>query len=158
MTPPDAGPVVTAAARAVRLPAAGGRLSPGNLLRELLRGCPPELVYSRAELRLCAARPGATGWGGRLAAKLAVAGLFDVDAEAALEARRDAGLRFVEILPAPSVPCPDGAGCTKPHPPDVRFGAGFSCGEDESVKVSISHTTELAVALAVRVTERTAVR
>jgi holo-[acyl-carrier protein] synthase len=147
--------VVTAASRAVRLPAAPGSLNRDDLLRDLLRGCPPELVYSRAEMRLCGARPGPTGWGGRLAAKLAVADLFDVDAEAALDARRDVGLRFLEILPAPCVPCPDGAGCTRPHPPDVRFGEGFGITrrEDESVKVSISHTTELAVALAVRVTE-----
>ena len=152
------GEGVTAASRAVRLPAATGSLNSEELLRELLRGCPPELVYSRAEVRLCATRPGPTGWGGRLAAKLAVADLFGVDADEALDARRDVGLRFVEILPAPSVPCPDGAGCTKPHPPDVRFGAGFPRGEDESVKVSISHTTELAVALAVRVTEGSADR
>jgi len=152
------GEGVTAASRAVRLPAAGGSLSRDDLLRELLRGCPPELVYSRAEVRLCATRPGPTGWGGRLAAKLAVADLFGIDGVAALEERRDAGLRFVEILPAPSVPCPDGAGCTKPHPPEVRFGAGFTRGEDESVNVSISHTTELAVALAVRVTEGSADR
>lgn len=146
--------MVTAASRAVRLPAPGGGLKTDDLLRELLHGCPPELVYSRAEVRLCAARPGPTGWGGRLAAKLAVADLFGVDGAAALTERRDVGLRFVEILPAPSVPCPDGAGCTKPHPPDVRLSTGFTPrGEDGSVKVSISHTTELAVALAVRVTE-----
>jgi len=40
----------------------------------------------------------------------------------------------------------------------VRFGAGFTRGEDESVNVSISHTTELAVALAVRVTDGSADR
>jgi hypothetical protein len=138
-----------AAFRAVRLPPGGGR-------SDLLRGCPAAFVYSRAEQRYCGLRPGLTSWGGRLAAKLAVADLLGIDGEAALEARRDVGLRLVEILPAPSVPCADGAGCTRPHPPDVRFleGFGVSCREDESVKVSISHTPGLAVALAVRHTHR----
>jgi hypothetical protein len=136
---------VTAASRVVRLP-------PGGTRADLLRGCPPALVYSRAEQRYCGRRGDLTGWGGRLAAKLAVADLLGLDADAALEARRDAGLWLIEILPSPSVPCPDGDGCTKPHPPDVRFGEGFGLTrrEDEDVKVSISHTRGMAVALAVR--------
>ena len=151
---------VAAASRVVHLPSSRA---------ELLRGCPPALVYSRAEQRYCALRRDLTGWGGRLAAKLAVADLLGIDADAALEARRDAGLHLIEIVPSPSVPGPDGDGCTKPHPPDVRFlsdsspgspaGFGVTRREDESVKVSISHTRDLAVALAVslphRQTERT---
>jgi hypothetical protein len=142
---------VAAASRVVHLPSSRA---------ELLRGCPPALVYSRAEQRYCALRRDLTGWGGRLAAKLAVADLLGIDADAALEARRDAGLHLIEIVPSPSVPCPDGDGCTKPHPPDVRFlseastGSGFTRREDESVKVSISHTRDLAVALAVSLPRR----
>jgi phosphopantetheinyl transferase (holo-ACP synthase) len=138
---------LAASSRVVHLPAGGSRA-------DLLRGCPPALVYTRAEQRYCDRRQDLTGWAGRLAAKLAVADLFGIDADAALEARRDVGLQFVEILPSPSVPCPDGAGCTKPHPPDVRFlsesseGFGITRREDESVKVSISHTRRMALALA----------
>jgi hypothetical protein len=137
---------IAAASRVVHLPASGSRA-------DLLRGCPPAFVYSRAEQRYCGLRLDLTGWAGRLAAKLAVADLLGIDADAALDARRDAGLWLIEIMPSPSVPCPDGDGCTKPHPPDVRFGEGFGISrrEDESVKVSISHTKELAVALALRV-------
>jgi hypothetical protein len=139
---------VAAASRVVHLP-------PGGDLAGLLRGCPVALVYSRAEQRYCALRQDLTGWGGRLAAKLAVADLLGIDADGALATGRDVGLPLIEIVPAPSVPCPDGAGCTKPHPPDVRFrfdgseGFGITRREDESVKVSISHTQAMAIALAV---------
>jgi hypothetical protein len=152
---PGARTRVAAASRVVHLPARR---------EELLRGCPPALVFSRAEQRYCALRRDLTGWGGRLAAKLAVADLFGIDADAALEARRDVGLHLIEIMPSPSVPCPDGDGCTKPHPPDVRFlsegpeGFGITRREDESVKVSISHTRDLAVALAVSLHHRGAER
>ena len=123
---------VAAASRVVHLP---------SNRADLLRGCPPALVYSRAEQRYCALRRDLTGWGGRLAAKLAVADLLGIDADAALEARRDAGLHLIEILPSPSVPCPDGDGCTKPHPPDVRFGAalGISREDDKREGVDQSH-------------------
>jgi hypothetical protein len=109
VTPSGAAGVPTAAGlaaafRVVRLPPGGGR-------SDLLRGCPAAFVYSRAEQRYCGLRLGLTSWGGRLAAKLAVAELLGIDGEAALEARRDVGLRLVEILPAPAVPCPGGAGC-----------------------------------------------
>jgi phosphopantetheinyl transferase (holo-ACP synthase) len=122
----------SSAAVVVQVPSSGA-------LRDLLGGTSWADVYSPAEARRCSARPGLSGWAGRLAAKRAVAQLLGhVD-------------RFadIEILPDPRG-CPDPA-CTRPHPPALRLAPALTAGlrPDEQMRVSISHTRQLAVALAV---------
>lgn len=131
-------------ARMLRLPAT---------LDELLLGCPVELVFSNEERRHCLRRRDLTGWGGRLAAKLAVAELIDVPHDRSLQDHTDAGLAAIEILPDREA-CTDGPGCVKQHPPHVRFGARFAGIRAAEFQISISHTRSRAVALCVRTVER----
>jgi phosphopantetheinyl transferase (holo-ACP synthase) len=146
----------TSRARMLVLPASGS-------LAELLHGCPPGLVYSNEEQRHCGRRRDLTGWAGRLAAKLAVADVLGLDADAAFELGEDAGLADIQILPQRQGFCTEGPGCLKPHPPQVRLaGRAAACltpppglhSDGGTVQVSISHTRVRAIALAVRLFER----
>ena len=157
---------VTPAARATRsalaslatLDAAGcasrscSLVLPGSgRLSDLLSGCPKNLVFSNAEQRLCHRRTDLTGWGGRLAAKSAIAELLGIDVAAALASHQDIGLSELEILPEPHGLCGRSASCFKPHPPQARLGPRWAAFAPDGthLQISISHTNRLAIALAV---------
>lgn len=117
-------------------------IPPHGSVRDLLGGRPPDQVFTPAERRRGAERPGLASWAGRLAAKQAVLGLLD------------AGGRWteVEVLPAATGLCADPEHCTGSHPPRVvlRGGLADRLAPEEAVAVSISHAGGVAVALAVR--------
>ncbi|MFI7585842.1 hypothetical protein ACIB24_02060 [Spongisporangium articulatum] len=123
-------------------------------LGDLLHGCPTGLVFSNAEQRLCGMRDDLTGWAGRLAAKLAVATLLDLEPVAALRERRDIGLAHLEVLPDRG-DCPDGPGCLGPHPPALHLGSPAFAGVEGRWQLSISHTRSRAMALVARYSEGT---
>jgi phosphopantetheinyl transferase (holo-ACP synthase) len=141
---PALGARVASRSRALDLPES-------QRLGDLLSGCPAKLVFSNAEQRLCHRRKDLTGWGGRLAAKLAVCDLLSVAAASALAEHRDIGLSQLEILPEPHGLCGQSASCFKPHPPQVRLGPRWTAivPPESFLSVSISHTSRLAIALAV---------
>ncbi len=100
-------------------------------------------VYTREErLR---SRTGRTlqHWAGRLAAKRAVLRLLGTPVTAEWLGR-------VEVLPQPSAMCERSSACLHGHPPRVslRGPLGAHARTETRIRVSISHTADLAVAVA----------
>jgi len=116
-----------------------GRTRPG----ELLPGMRVEDVFTPAE-RVRSAGPTLEHWAGRLAGKRAVLKLLGLPATAR-------HLSGVEILPQPTTECRADAACLDGHPPAVRLRGELARTEARGIRVSISHTTGHALAVALRV-------
>jgi holo-[acyl-carrier protein] synthase len=122
------------------------------MLRDLLLGCPADLVFTAPERRRNARAHTLAPWAGRLAAKLAVLDLLGVRTESALAQGADLGWTSIEILPSPDGLCDAPDRCRRPHRPAVTLLAPTArlLGPHDRLAVSISHTRTMAVALAVR--------
>jgi holo-[acyl-carrier protein] synthase len=110
---------------------------------QLVDPMPLETVFTRAERLRSGAGRTLQHWAGRLAAKYAVLRLLDVPATAD-------HLGAVEILPRPTPLCHRTAACLHGHPPGVRLSGGLGpCeSQDARIRVSVSHTADLAFAVA----------
>jgi holo-[acyl-carrier protein] synthase len=111
--------------------------------QQLLGPLPVETVFTRAERLRSGGGRTLQHWAGRLAAKYAVLQLLDVPADAE-------ALGAVEVLPELTPLCARNAACLHGHPPGVRLGAALAgrAGDDARVRVSVSHTADVAVAVA----------
>ncbi|MGW5050514.1 phosphopantetheinyl transferase [Actinokineospora sp. NPDC004072] len=113
----------------------GGLSAPEELVAPMAL----DTVYSRAErLRSTEGRT-LQHWAGRLAAKHAVLRLLGVPVS-------EESLGGVEVLPQPSPMCSRSAACLHGHPPEVRLRSPLTA--TGSIRVSVSHTADLAVAVA----------
>lgn len=112
---------------------------------QLVDPMPLEAVFTRAERLRSGAGRTLQHWAGRLAAKYAVLRLLDVPATAKW-------LGAVEILPQPTPQCGRTAACLHGHPPGVRLSGALGAheGADTRIRVSVSHTADLAFAAALR--------
>jgi holo-[acyl-carrier protein] synthase len=108
---------------------------------QLVAPMPLDTVYTRAERLRSGEGRTLQHWAGRLAAKHAVLRLLGV-------APTPESLRGVEVLPRPSAMCARGAACRHGHPPEVHLRAPLSTDADTRIRVSVSHTADLAVAVA----------
>jgi holo-[acyl-carrier protein] synthase len=111
--------------------------------QQLLGDLPVERVFTRAERLRSGAGRTLQHWAGRLAAKYAVLRLLDVPIDAET-------LGAVEVLPEPTPQCAHSAACLHGHPPSVRLGGPLAvlADADTRIRVSVSHTAELAFAMA----------
>jgi holo-[acyl-carrier protein] synthase len=113
--------------------------------QELVGAMPLEEVFTPAERVRSAGGRTLQHWAGRLAAKQAVLRLLGVPSTAER-------LGQVEVLPQPTPACRGDAGCLDGHPPAVRLTgrlAGLD-GPGMSIRVSLSHTSQRALAVALR--------
>lgn len=110
---------------------------------QLVDPMPLETVFTRAERLRSGAGRTLQHWAGRLAAKYAVLRLLDVPATAR-------HLGAVEVLPRPTPLCSRTAACLHGHPPGVRLSGALGTreGPDTRIRVSVSHTADLAFAVA----------
>lgn len=117
----------------------GGLTHPWQLIDPLS----PEAMFTRAERLRSAAGRTLQHWAGRLAAKYAVLRLLDVPAT-------PEHLSAVEVLPRPTPLCGRTAACLHGHPPGVRLTGALGNRERAGtrVRVSVSHTADLAFAVA----------
>ncbi|GAA1307775.1 phosphopantetheinyl transferase [Saccharothrix xinjiangensis] len=122
----------------------GGLTAPWQLVDPM----PLEAVFTRAERLRSGAGRTLQHWAGRLAAKHAVLRLLG-------EPATPANLGAVEVLPRPTPLCHRTAACLHGHPPGVRLTGvlgGREAGGGEAggarIRVSVSHTADLAFAVA----------
>ncbi|GGS16459.1 phosphopantetheinyl transferase [Actinokineospora fastidiosa] len=106
---------------------------------ELVAPMALDSVYTRAERLRSGEGRTLQHWAGRLAAKHAVLRLLGVPVS-------EESLGGVEVLPRPSAMCARSAACLHGHPPEVRLRSPLSA--DRPIRVSVSHTADLAVAVA----------
>ncbi|KOV86305.1 phosphopantetheinyl transferase [Nocardia sp. NRRL S-836] len=111
---------------------------------QLVEPMPLEVVFTRAERLRSGAGRTLQHWAGRLAAKYAVLRLLDEPVTAE-------HLGAVEVLPLPAPLCGRTAACLHGHPPGVRLTGALDGREAPGtrVRVSVSHTADLAFAVAV---------
>ncbi|WP_062432631.1 hypothetical protein [Herbidospora daliensis] len=110
--------------------------------QDLLDGMRIEDVYTPAERLRSGAGRSLQHWAGRLAAKRAVLRLLDVPPTAE-------HLAQVEVLPRPTPACARTAACNDGHPPFVRLGPDLAARIDQRIRLSLSHTSGRALAMAV---------
>jgi phosphopantetheinyl transferase (holo-ACP synthase) len=110
---------------------------------QLVEPMPLDTVFTRAERLRSGAGRTLQHWAGRLAAKYAVLRLLNVPETAE-------SLGAVEILPRPTALCGRTAACLHGHPPGVRLFGELGAHEapDTRIRVSVSHTADLAFAVA----------
>ncbi|WP_277209533.1 hypothetical protein [Isoptericola croceus] len=117
-----------------------GLCSPSQLVAPLS----PGQVFTRAERLRSGTGRTLEHWAGRLAAKHAVLSLLEVP-------DRQRWLVEVEVLPRPTPICRRTEACLHGHPPRALLGEALRAGRldpEAVVRVSISHTAELALAVA----------
>lgn len=100
-----------------------------------------DTVYTRAERLRSSEGRTLQHWAGRLAAKHAVLRLLGVPATAE-------SLGGVEVLPRPSALCARNAACLHGHPPEVHLHPPLRGTTATRIRISVSHTADLAVAVA----------
>ncbi|GIH96819.1 hypothetical protein ACFFMN_15015 [Planobispora siamensis] len=112
--------------------------------QELVGAMSLEEVFTPAERVRSAGGRTLQHWAGRLAAKRAVLRLLGVPPTAER-------LGQVEVLPEPTPVCRGDAACLTGHPPAVRLtGRLAGLGGSGSIRVSLSHTAQRALAVALR--------
>ncbi|MFG1709980.1 phosphopantetheinyl transferase [Nonomuraea sp. M3C6] len=113
--------------------------------QDLLGEAPLEEVFTRAERMRSAGGRTLQHWAGRLAGKHAVLRLLGLPPTAER-------LGQVEVLSQPTPACRGGAACLDGHPPAVRLNGELSelAGSGEQIRISLSHTGERALAVALR--------
>jgi phosphopantetheinyl transferase (holo-ACP synthase) len=117
----------------------------GGSVEDLVSPRSVAAVFTLAEYRASAAGRSLESWGGRFAAKLAVAEVLDLDlAEPHILSR-------IEVLPKGGGRCTDGRRCALGHPPAVAVtgnAAEALRSTNACLEVSIAHERALAVAVA----------
>ncbi|MEV6032049.1 phosphopantetheinyl transferase [Nonomuraea sp. NPDC052116] len=110
---------------------------------ELVRPAALESVFTRRERLRSKAGTALESWAGRLAAKRAVVGALGYDSP-------PGPLTEVEILPRPSPACRRSHECAHGHPPAVTLAGTLArrAARARSIQVSVSHTSDIAVAIA----------
>ncbi|MEV0199994.1 phosphopantetheinyl transferase [Nonomuraea sp. NPDC050691] len=112
--------------------------------QQLVGGMRLEEVYTAAERVRSTGGASVQHWAGRLAGKRAVLRLLGLPPTAER-------LGQVEVLPRPTPSCRATSACRDGHPPAVRLAAPLAelVRPDRRVRVSISHTSERALAVAI---------
>ncbi|MEQ3550189.1 phosphopantetheinyl transferase [Pseudonocardia nematodicida] len=116
----------------------GGLTDPAALVAPM----PVNGVFSRSERLRSGAGRTLQHWAGRLAAKRAVLRALGVEPGVT-------ALGAVEVLPRPTPTCARDTACGHGHPPGVTLHPPLTGDPASTVRVSISHTDDLAVAVAV---------